>query len=81
MRKYIAQIIAAALLLPATLSAAPVDWVDSSGLVTERNGQVRFDANDGNELLAYTYRSTNFNPSSGPIWFVIHGTDRDATHR
>jgi hypothetical protein len=41
-------------------------------------GTVSFVARDGHVLDARIYRSTGFVPASGPIWFVMHGTDRDA---
>lgn len=40
--------------------------------------QTRFLARDGNLLNAYTHRSATFDPQTGPIVFVVHGTGRDA---
>jgi poly(3-hydroxybutyrate) depolymerase len=78
MHKYLLAAFAAALLLPSALLAEPALWLDNSDLSKQRYGQVSFRAQDGNELRAYTYRSTAFNPSLSPIWFVMHGTNRNA---
>ena len=56
----------------------PARWTDSSGLFTERFGQVKFDARDGNRLSALVYRSTHFDERHGPVWFVMHGASRNA---
>jgi len=53
-------------------------WIDSSALNTRGFGQVEFEARDGNDLTAKIYRSSSFDPSSGPIWFVMHGASRNA---
>jgi len=52
--------------------------VDADGIHDERFGETSFVARDGNRLRALTYRSTGFDPARGPIWFVMHGVNRDA---
>jgi hypothetical protein len=41
--------------------------------------ELRFQARDGNELVALTHRSPSFDPETGPILFVIHGSGRNST--
>ena len=53
-------------------------WLDDGALHTIGFGQVRFEARDGHDLRAEVYRSTEFDPLRGPVWFVMHGTNRDA---
>jgi hypothetical protein len=53
-------------------------WIDDGDLFSAGFGTVSFVARDGHALKARVYRSTGFDPPSGPIWFVMHGTDRDA---
>lgn len=45
---------------------------------TERFSALDFQARDGNRLRAYTFRATDFDPASGPILFVLHGSGRTA---
>lgn len=56
----------------------PARWSDSSGLFTPRFGEVRFEARDGNQLVALVYRASRFDPENGPIWFVMHGASSAA---
>jgi hypothetical protein len=53
-------------------------WLDSSGLVGSRFGEVAFETRDGQRLKAFVYRATRFDPASGSIWFVMHGAGRNA---
>jgi hypothetical protein len=53
-------------------------WLDEADLFSAGFGTVSFVARDGHSLEARTFRSTGFDPVAGPIWFVMHGTDRDA---
>src|SRR5687767_9682109 len=72
--------------LPDTGSTEPPDiggsssarWIDDRALFSAGFGQVSFVAHDGNSLTAWIYRSTGYQPAQGPIWFVMHGVDRDA---
>ena len=52
-------------------------WIDESGLHAIGFGEVSFVARDGNHLEARTYRSTGFAEAVGPVWFIMHGADRD----
>ncbi len=54
----------------------PSRWINSSGLFTPRFGEVKFAARDGKELAALVYRSSEFDPVNGPIWFIMHGANR-----
>jgi hypothetical protein len=56
----------------------PAAWLDSSALFVPRFGKVKFVARDGTRVSAFVYRSTAFDPRSGPIWFVMHGAGRGA---
>ena len=56
----------------------PSELIDSSGLLMPRTGKIRFVARDGNELDAYTYRSSGWD-GTGPILFGIHGASRGAS--
>ncbi len=44
----------------------------------ERFGTLDFQARDGNMLRAFTFRSSGFEPATGPILFVMHGSGRTA---
>jgi len=55
----------------------PARWIDQSDLFRPGFGRVTFVARDGNQLEAKIYRSSRFDPSSGPVWFVMHGASRD----
>ena len=55
-------------------------WFDDSGIFTSGFGKLRFQARDRKRLSAYVYRASNFNPSNGPIWFIMHGAKRNADH-
>jgi poly(3-hydroxybutyrate) depolymerase len=52
--------------------------LDGEQALSERSGSLRFTAQDGNTLTAYTYRATGFDAATGPILFVLHGARRDA---
>lgn len=54
----------------------PAVWLDSSSLFEPRFSEVKFVARNGATLSAFVYRATAFNPSDGPIWFVMHGVGR-----
>jgi len=56
----------------------PARWLDDSGLFQAGFGRVAFKARDGHTLTAMVYRSRSFDPASGPIWFTLHGANRDA---
>ena len=58
-------------------AAVPTAWLDDSGLQGAGFGTVRFRTRDGHELTARVYRPRDFDPSRGPIWFVLHGASRD----
>jgi hypothetical protein len=49
-----------------------------TGALDDRWGTLGFVARDGNDITAHTYRATGFEPSSGPILFVMHGAGRTA---
>src|SRR5688500_14131073 len=53
-------------------------WIDSSAFLASRFGEATFEARDGNRLSVFVYRATGFDPSKGPIWFVMHGAGRSA---
>lgn len=53
-------------------SAAQYDGLHATGF-----GKVAFVTHDGAQLEALVYRSSAFDPIHGPIWFVMHGADRD----
>ena len=53
-------------------------WVDASALSERGFGRVAFATKEGRTLTAWVYRGRSFDPSSGPIWFVMHGASRDA---
>jgi hypothetical protein len=40
-------------------------------------GRVSFDTKEGRPMHALSYRASGFRPADGPIWFVMHGVDRD----
>ena len=63
---------------PAFTDPFPARLLDTSGFLTPRFGRVVFAARDGTPLTAHTYRATRFAPTSGPIWFVMHGASRNA---
>ncbi len=56
----------------------PARWIDDSGLFEAGFRRVVFKTRDGNELTAKVYRSSSFDPATGPVWFVMHGASRDA---
>lgn len=58
-------------------TAAPLAWLDDSGLRDAGFGAVRWKTRDGHALTARVYRPHDFDPSRGPIWFVLHGASRD----
>jgi hypothetical protein len=53
-------------------------WIDDGDLFSIGFGTVAFLGRDGHSLQARTFRSSGFDPATGPVWFVMHGTDRDA---
>ncbi len=55
----------------------PARWLDSSGILGNGFGRVRFQARDGEELTALVYRPSRFDVMNGPIWFVMHGASRE----
>lgn len=61
-----------------TSAIEPAAWLNDSGIREAGFGRVTFRSNDGRQLSARTYRATRFDPQSGPILFVMHGTKRDA---
>jgi hypothetical protein len=65
---------------PAGITAA--QWTDNSrrspALTRQGFGTLEFIARDGKRLRASTYRPSRFDADKGPIWFVMHGVDRDA---
>jgi lamin tail-like protein len=65
------------LLAAVSCAAVPAAWLDDSGLQGAGFGTVRFRTSDGHELTARVYRPRDFDPSRGPIWFVLHGASRD----
>ena len=59
-------------------SAASAQVTDPSGILEAGKGTIKFIANDGNKLTAYTYRDPGFDPRDGRILFVMHGNSRNA---
>jgi hypothetical protein len=61
---------------------AAAQWTDSaarpSALLQHGFSTPGFIARDGKRLRAKVYRPSRFDPRKGPIWFVMHGVDRDA---
>ena len=53
-------------------------WISDAGLHASGFGKAAFVARNGKELAVLVYRSSGFDPADGPIWFVMHGADRDA---
>ncbi|MGI9264866.1 MAG: lamin tail domain-containing protein [Gammaproteobacteria bacterium] len=51
---------------------------NADSLLSSRFGRFEFRARDGNRLSAEVYRSTGFDEMDGPIWFVMHGMNRDS---
>ncbi|ANM31659.1 hypothetical protein ABI59_21995 [Acidobacteria bacterium Mor1] len=65
--------------LPAgDVAPAERNVTDPAALERPGFGQVSFAAEKGHPLQAWTYRSTGFDPNSGPIWFLMHGQSRNA---
>jgi hypothetical protein len=62
---------------PDTRAGRETRWVSDTGVRTAGFGRVTFVAGDGKKLDALTYRSSAFDPTRGPIWFVMHGASRD----
>ncbi len=62
----------------ATLDPFPAPLRSDEGLAAVGEGRLRWAARDGNELTAFTYRPESFEPTTGPILFVIHGAGRNA---
>jgi Lamin Tail Domain len=52
-------------------------WISDSGLHASGFGRAAFVAQNGKEMAVLVYRSSAFDPADGPIWFVMHGADRD----
>jgi hypothetical protein len=52
-------------------------WISDSGVRAAGFGRAVFVASDGQTLDALTYRSSAFDRTHGPIWFVMHGASRD----
>lgn len=65
---------------PQGITAA--QWTDNTrrpaALTRHGFGTLEFLAHDGKRLRALIYRPSRFDPRKGPIWFVMHGVDRDA---
>lgn len=63
---------------------APARWSDADqargALARHGFGQLEFVARDGNRLVAHIYRPSRFDPTNGPLWFVMHGVERNAEH-
>src|SRR5687767_4709738 len=59
-------------------NAYETKWIDSAAFLESRFGEATFEARDGNRLSVFVYRATGFDPSKGPIWFVMHGAGRSA---
>lgn len=57
---------------------ASAQLIDPSGILDTGTGTIKFTANDGNNLKAYTYRDSGFDPKNGRILFVMHGQSRNA---
>ncbi|MFO7541438.1 MAG: lamin tail domain-containing protein [Thiobacillus sp.] len=65
---------------PAGLTVA--QWTERAapppGLFQQGFSTSGFIARDGKRLRTKIYRPSRFDPKKGPIWFVMHGVDRDA---
>ncbi len=63
---------------------APARWSDAdqarAAFARHGFGQLEFVARDGNRLVAHIYRPSRFDPTNGPLWFVMHGVKRNAEH-
>lgn len=59
-------------------------WVDQTAarnaLLQTGHGQFSIRARDGKSLRVFSYRPAGFDPHRGRIWFVLHGSQRDADH-
>jgi hypothetical protein len=59
----------------------PATWRDPAAarqaLSQPGFGRLSFDTQDGRSMNARSYRASGFRPTDGPIWFVMHGVDRD----
>lgn len=54
-------------------------WVATATALQRRGrGTVEFLAHDGRRLKAHTFRPSRFDATRGPLWFVMHGAQRDA---
>ena len=66
---------------PAGITAAR--WTDAPGLppalAQHGFGTLDFTTRDGKRLRAQVYRPSRFDAAHGPVWFVMHGVDRNAT--
>ena len=48
-------------------------------LTTSGTGRLEINSLQGKPLTVHVFRPSQFNPQTGRIWFVMHGTGRDAT--
>lgn len=71
-------LLASAMLLLAASSIAGAMWPQPGAVPVSRFANLAFQSADSKRLAAYSYRATGFDPLDGPIWFVMHGADRDA---
>lgn len=57
-------------------------WADAPGLppalAQPGFGTLEFTTRDGKRLRAQVYRPSRFDAAQGPVWFVMHGVDRNA---
>lgn len=64
------------------IGIAPASWSGTPGtppaLLRHGFDRVGFIARDGKQLTAHVYRPRRFDAARGPLWFVMHGAERDA---
>jgi len=64
------------------IGISPAYWSDPSktkiALAKQGFNKINFVTRDGKSLVAHIYRPSRFNPKNGPIWFVMHGINRNA---
>lgn len=65
---------------PLGIDAAQWSDADKAPQALARHGfgTVAFASRDGTRLTAQLYRPSRFDAANGPVWFVMHGVNRDA---
>src|SRR5687768_4673385 len=59
-------------------SAPGTRLIEVNDLSKSGFGTIRFETAQRNKLTAHIYRASRFDSTTGPIWFVMHGVNRNA---